>query len=66
MPRFMPPASRPVGPLGYHQLPADVLEEAEMLVEWARRSVTVAVRAQAKAPARRARRSASRKTRGSG
>jgi DNA transformation protein len=37
MPRFMPPASRPVGPLGYHQLPADVLEDVEMLVEWARR-----------------------------
>ena len=43
MPRFMPPANRPVGPMGYHQVPADVIEDAELLVAWARKSVQVAL-----------------------
>lgn len=47
MPRFMPFPDRPDAVLGYHQVPADVLEDAEQLVEWARRSVEVALRAQA-------------------
>jgi len=56
MPRFMPPADRPTGPLGYHQVPAGILEDAEELVAWARRSVSVALAAQVK----KARRSAPR------
>jgi len=44
MPRFMPPANRPAGPMGYHQVPADVIEDGQMLVEWARHSVAVALR----------------------
>ena len=32
MPRFMPPANRPMGPMGYHQVPADIIEDAEALV----------------------------------
>jgi len=43
MPRFMPPADRPLGPMGYHQVPADIIEDAEMLVVWARRAVAVAL-----------------------
>jgi DNA transformation protein len=54
MPRFMPFPDRPEAVLGYHQVPADVIEESETLVEWARRSVQVGLAAQAaKAKSRR-------------
>ena len=43
MPRFMPPTNRPLGPMGYHQVPADVIEVPELLVAWARKSVQVAL-----------------------
>jgi DNA transformation protein len=46
MPRFMPFPDRPEAVLGYHQVPADVIEDAEQLVEWARKSVEVALRRQ--------------------
>jgi DNA transformation protein len=46
MPRFMPFPDRPEAVLGYHQVPADVIEDAEQLVEWARQSVAVALRRQ--------------------
>jgi len=45
MPRFMPPMDRPMGPMGYHQVPADIIEDAELLVSWARQSVAVALAA---------------------
>ena len=48
MPRFMPPANRPVGPMGYHQVPADIIEDAEALVSWARQSVAVALRSKSR------------------
>ena len=48
MPRFMPPTDRPVGALGYHQVPADIIEDGESLVAWARQSVTVALASQAR------------------
>jgi DNA transformation protein and related proteins len=44
MPRFMPPVNRPMGPMGYHQVPADIIEDAEALVSWARQSIQVAMR----------------------
>ncbi len=47
MPRFMPPVNRPMGPMGYHQVPADIIEEAEALVVWARQAVAVALAASA-------------------
>jgi DNA transformation protein and related proteins len=47
MPRFMPPANRPLSPMGYHQVPADVIEDGEVLVAWARRAVAVALASQA-------------------
>jgi DNA transformation protein len=50
MPRFMPPSDRPASPMGYHQVPADIIEEGETLVAWARRSVAVALAAQARKP----------------
>ena len=50
MPRFMPPGDRPLSPFGYHQVPADVIEDAEMLVDWARRSVAVALSSRASKP----------------
>ena len=53
MPRFMPFPHRPKAILAYHQVPADVIEDAETLIAWARKAVAVALAAQAaKAPAR--------------
>ena len=46
MPRFMPFPDRPEAVLGYHQVPADVIEDAEQLVDWARQAVDVALRRQ--------------------
>ena len=48
MPRFMPPANRPLGPMGYHQVPAEIIEDGEALVAWARKAVAVALAAQAR------------------
>jgi DNA transformation protein len=42
MPRFMPFPDRARTAFGYHQVPADVVEDAEELVTWARQSVVVA------------------------
>lgn len=56
MPRFMPFPGRPDTALGYHQVPADVIEDPEALVEWARRSVAVGVAAGAANRKRRAQR----------
>jgi DNA transformation protein and related proteins len=54
MPRFMPFPDRPDAVLGYHQVPVDVIEDAEMLVTWARSAVAVALARQAaKAKSRR-------------
>jgi len=43
MPRFMPPANRPISPMGYHQVPAEIIEDPELLVAWARKSVGVSL-----------------------
>ncbi len=48
MPRFMPFPDRPEAVLGYHQVPADVIEDAESLGEWARKSVAVALASRAR------------------
>jgi DNA transformation protein len=62
MPRFMPFPDRPEAVLGYHQVPADVIEDAETLVDWARKSVAVALRSQvAKATPKRAPKKAAKK-----
>ena len=46
MRQFMPPAERPLSKkMGYFEVPADVLEDAEQLVAWARKSVAVALSA---------------------
>lgn len=68
MPRFMPPVNRPMGPMGYHQVPADIIEDAEALVSWARKSVAVsqasrAAKAKPPAAARRKPRVAAKKAR---
>jgi DNA transformation protein and related proteins len=55
MPRFMPFPDRPEAVLGYHQVPADVIEDAETLVAWARQSVQVQLSLQAQKPKREAR-----------
>ena len=47
MPRFMPFPHRPKAILAYHQVPADVIEDAETLNGWARKAVAVALAAQA-------------------
>jgi DNA transformation protein len=46
MKAFMPIPNK--ASMGYFQVPADVIEEADELVRWARRSVEVALRASAK------------------
>ena len=45
MKRFMPsPGQTPSGGgMGYHEVPADVLEDADQLVRWALKSVEIAV-----------------------
>jgi DNA transformation protein len=47
MPRFMPFPDRPKAVMAYYQVPADIIEEAESLVAWARKSVAVALRSSA-------------------
>jgi DNA transformation protein len=47
MPRFMPFPEKTNLALGYHQVPADVIEDAETLVSWAREAVAVALAAKA-------------------
>jgi DNA transformation protein len=54
MPRFMPFPDRPDAVLGYHQVPADVIEDAETLVAWARQSIQVQLALQAAKPKRTA------------
>ena len=48
MPKFMPFPDKTGAVMGYHQVPADVIEDPETLVEWARKSVAVALESQAK------------------
>ena len=47
MPRFMPFPDRPEAVMAYYQVPADIIEDAESLVAWARKSVAVALAAHA-------------------
>jgi DNA transformation protein len=47
MPRFMPFPDRPKAVMSYYQVPADIIEDAEELVAWARKSVAVALAAHA-------------------
>jgi DNA transformation protein len=56
MARFMPFPDRPEAVLGYHQVPADVIEDAGMLVDWARKSVAVALVSRAAKAAKSAKR----------
>jgi DNA transformation protein len=42
MRQFRPFADRPQVSAGYHELPADILEDSEQCVAWARRSVAAA------------------------
>jgi len=43
MPRFMPFPDRPEAVMAYYQVPADIIEDAESLTAWARKSVAVAL-----------------------
>jgi len=58
MPRFMPTAKRPQGPRGYHQVPAEVIEDGESLVAWARQAVAAALASQVRNAKPRVRREA--------
>jgi DNA transformation protein len=60
--RFRPYADRPHLSMNYYETPAEVLEDAAVLVEWARRSVAVAMQAPpgARKVATRARRAGKR------
>jgi DNA transformation protein len=55
MPRFMPFPDRPEAVMAYHQVPVDIIEDAESLVAWARKSVSVALTSHAARNARKAR-----------
>ena len=48
MPRFMPFPDRPEAVMAYYQVPADVIEDAETLMGWARKAVAVALNSRAK------------------
>jgi DNA transformation protein and related proteins len=43
MPRFMPFPERPEAVMAYYQVPADVIEDIEVIQSWARKSVAVAL-----------------------
>jgi DNA transformation protein len=43
MPKFMPFPEKTKQVLGYHQVPADVIEDAELLTQWARKSKDAAL-----------------------
>jgi DNA transformation protein and related proteins len=43
MPKFMPFPDKTRQVLGYHQVPADVIEDSEVLVVWARKSKDAAL-----------------------
>lgn len=47
MPKFMPFPDKTGAVMGYHQVPADIIEDAESLVSWARQSVAVQLSAKA-------------------
>jgi DNA transformation protein len=47
MPRFMPFPDRPEAVMAYYQVPADIIEDAESLTAWARKSVAVALNSRA-------------------
>jgi DNA transformation protein len=53
MPRFMPLADSVDSDRGYFQVPADVLEDAEELLAWARPAISVALAAHAAKLARK-------------
>ncbi|MEO8064854.1 MAG: TfoX/Sxy family protein [Pseudomonadota bacterium] len=55
MPRFMPFPDRPEAVMAYYQVPADIIEDAESLVAWARKSVGVALASHAAKRQRKAR-----------
>lgn len=59
MPKFMPFPDKTGAVMGYHQVPADVIEDPELLVAWARKSVSVALTSRAAKPRKKA---AARKT----
>jgi DNA transformation protein and related proteins len=52
---FRPYRDKPDCAMGYYEVPPDVLEDGEVLVEWARKSLRVAAASQAKPSLRKAR-----------
>jgi hypothetical protein len=48
MPAFRPFPDRPAAELGYHEVPIDVQERPERLLEWARRALAAASRRDAR------------------
>ena len=56
MPKFMPFPDKTGSAMGYHQVPAEVIEDAETLVVWARQSVAVQMSVKAAKPKAKAKR----------
>lgn len=61
MPRFMPFPDRPEAAFGYRQVPADIIEDGEALVDWARKSVAVALKSQVRKATRKRPKAAKKK-----
>jgi DNA transformation protein len=59
---FRPFKDKPEYSMSYYDVPVDVLEDVERLVQWARRSIAVAAPATPKAPRKRTSRNARKKT----
>jgi DNA transformation protein len=63
---FRPFRDRPDVSMTYYTIPADVLDDAEELATWARRSISIAAAAPAKRPRSKAKKSATPKRRARG
>jgi DNA transformation protein len=61
MPKFMPFPDKTGAVMGYHQVPADVIEDPELLADWARKSVSVALSSRAAKAAKPKTKAATRK-----
>lgn len=55
MRRFMPNPDQPAGSMAYYEVPADVLEDREEMVIWARKSVAVSAASAARKRAKKSR-----------
>ena len=63
MQRFCPFPDQPQYEMGYYEVPANALEDPEELAVWARKSLSVAMMAKSRRPARTKKKAAARRAR---